>query len=167
MNEQLFIVDYASGFLPGVCTPDHVSVVRSEAALRAFADNPTAKLVLGAGLRERTMGCGPLADMMRDALLKKGVPESAILENPLGHDTLSETEAAYAVVQQAGGGKIACATSRYHAPRVWCLWFFRYGIIPTMYPAELPPGRVEQLREYCKLPIDSLRALWHRLAYEN
>lgn len=163
----MFIVDYASGFLPEICAPDHISVARTQAALRAFHAYPNAKIVLGAGLRERTMGCGPLAEMMHTALTLQGIPEDAILENALGHDTLSETEAAYAVIVKQGGGTIVCATSRYHMRRVWCLWFFRFGITPKMFPAEIRPSSQEQFREYCKLPVDCLRALIHRFTNET
>jgi uncharacterized SAM-binding protein YcdF (DUF218 family) len=156
--KSVFIVDYAYGFHANTCDVDYVSRLRSQAALRALERYPDAYIVLGAGMKEVTGDCGPLADMMRDFLLERGVTSNKILRNARGSNTLAETEAAYALVKSHGGGKVVCATSAFHAPRVWLIWLCRYGIAPTMYTSKLKPRRSEYIRESYKIPRDILRA---------
>ena len=159
-TRQLFIVDYAYGFDARTCEPDYVSRLRSQAALRAFKNHPNAYIILGAGMKEQTGDCGPLATMMRSYLVKEGVPEMRIIMNPIGHDTLSETAAAWDIIKDRDGGKVICATSRFHAPRVWLIWFVRYWTVPTMYVIELKSPLSECWRELYKIPRDIGRILF-------
>jgi uncharacterized SAM-binding protein YcdF (DUF218 family) len=164
-EEKVFIIDYAYGFHADTCEVDYVCKLRCLAALRALKKFPDAYIVLGAGMKEVTGDCGPLAGMMEDFLDKHHIPKSKILRNPHGNDTLSETEAAYVIVQKHGGGKIICATSAYHAPRVWSIWLCRFGIVPMMYTTALKPSRLEYLHEIAKVPRDMIRALLYRFRY--
>lgn len=161
-EEKIFIIDYACGFHPFVCEVDYTCALRCQAALRAFKKYPQAKFVLGAGMENVTQGCGSLAGMMRDFLVEHGVSSQVILSNPHGHNTLTETEAVYEIIQKQGGGKVVCATSRYHVPRVWCIWFFRFGIIPEIYSSKLGLKGKPLVREYLKVPFDCVRALINR-----
>lgn len=160
---QMFIVDYAYGFHADTCEVDYVSKLRCQAALRAFKKYPHAFIVLGAGMSDSTGNCGPLADIMEEFLVEKGVPKHMILRNPHGSDTLSETEAAYDIIQKHGGGTIICATSAFHASRVWAIWFFRFGISPKIYTTKLKPPPAEKWREIKKIPADAARAWLSRL----
>ena len=159
MNKtRVFIVDYASSAHPGTCELDYTSVLRSEAVLRALKKYPHAKIILGAGMRNIANDCGTLSDMMSAFLMNHGVSRLSILRNPLGHNTLTETEAAYEIIQKHGGGKVVCATSRYHKARVWCIWFFRFGIRPEIYETKLKMTRKGNIKEMIKVPIDAMRA---------
>lgn len=162
-STRVCIVDYAYGFHADTCEVDYVCKLRCQAALRAFKKYQHAYIVLGAGMSESTGNCGPLADMMEKFLVERGVPQKAILRNPHGNNTLSETEAAYDIIQQHGGGKIICATSAYHAARVWTIWFFRFGIIPRMYTTKLKPPKSERWKEIGKIPRDAMQAFLNRL----
>lgn len=162
MKKTIFIVDYAYGFHADTCEVDYVCRLRCLAALRALKKYPEARIVLGAGMRERTGDCGPLADMMENFLQKHGVSGGKIERNPQGHDTLSETEAVYKLIQKRGGDKIVCATSAYHVPRVWLIWLFQFGVTPEMYATKLKPHFSEQLKEIFKIPRDAIRALIRR-----
>lgn len=164
-ESRVFIVDYAYGFHADTCEVDYVCKLRCQAALRALKKYPNAYIVLGASMREVTRDCGPLADMMKDFLSKHHVPKEKILCNPEGSNTLSETEAAYKIISKSGGGKILCATSAYHAARVWSIWFCRFGIAPDMYITRLKPSASEQWHEILKAPRDVARALFHRIRY--
>lgn len=163
MKKNVFIVDYAYGFNAHTCEVDYVCALRSKAALRAFKKYPHAKIVLGAGMKKLTGDCGPLSGMMRTYLLEQGVPAEAILENPHGHNTLSETKAAWDIIKRHGGGRVVCATSAYHALRVWCIWVFGFGIIPlSFYTTNLDPSHAERIKEILKTPLDALHALRFR-----
>ena len=161
-DPQVFIVDYASGAGSPVCEVDYTCKLRCQAGLRALKKYPGAKFVLGAGMSEATDGCGPLAGMMRDYLIEHGVPSHDIFSNPLGYNTLSESEAVYAIIKKQGGGKIVCATSSFHVVRVWCIWFFRFGIVPEMYSTKLKVGRSAMFREFLKVPAEIIRAFTRR-----
>lgn len=158
----MFIVDYACAFRAHVCEIDYTCKLRSEAALRALKKYPEAKIVLGAGMDEVTGGCGSLAGMMETFFLERGVPRSSILVNPIGHNTLTETEAAYSLIQKEGGGAIVCTTSKYHSLRVRCIWFFRFGIIPKMFTTPLTTTTKGVVREMLKVPFDCVRAFLYR-----
>ncbi len=162
-EEQIFIVDYACGFHPYVCEVDYTCALRCQAALRAFKKYPNAKFVLGAGMGNLTGSCGSLSDMMREFLIEHDVPAQSILVNDKGFNTLTETEAAYKVIEKNGGGRIICATSAYHAPRVWCIWLFRFGVVPEMYVSHLNPNTKDRIKEYIKVPLDAIRAFVHRV----
>ncbi len=169
MSEHVFIVDYAYGFHANTCEVDYVCKLRCQAALRAYKKYPHARIVLGAGMKEVTGDCGSLASMMHDLLVDHGVPPSAILRNPYGNNTLNETEAAYQIICDRGGAaarqgaRIICATSAYHAPRVWAIWACRFGIMPEIYTTALRPSVSERLSECIKIPRDMIRALLHRV----
>jgi uncharacterized SAM-binding protein YcdF (DUF218 family) len=97
--------------------------------------------------------------MMEEFLHAHNIKKSSILRNPHGNNTLSESRAAYAIITQYGGGKIICATSSWHALRVWLIWFLAFGIIPEIYSTKLKPPRWERLKELIKIPKDGIRAL--------
>ncbi len=163
MKENVFIVDYAYGFNAKTCETDYVSVLRSKAALRAFKKYPFAKIVLGAGMKKATGDCGPLSSMMRDYLITQGVPADSILENPHGHDTLTETKVAWDIIKRHGGGEVVCATSAYHSARVWCIWVCGFGVFPlAFYVTNLNPSHIERVKELLKTPLDAFRALKYR-----
>lgn len=162
-EEKVFIIDYAYGFHADTCEVDYVCKLRCLAALRALKKYPDAHIVLGAGMKDKTGDCGPLAGMMEDFLDKHHISKSKILRNPHGNNTLSETEAAYEIVHRHGSGRIICATSAYHALRVWLIWLCRFGIISTMYTTSLKPSRWERWHEMLKVPRDIVRALLHRM----
>ncbi|MBM3261667.1 hypothetical protein FJY93_04605 [Candidatus Kaiserbacteria bacterium] len=65
MTERVFIVDYAYGFHADTCEVDYVCRLRSLSTIRAFKCYPHARIVLAAGLTERTGDCGPLASWYR------------------------------------------------------------------------------------------------------
>lgn len=170
MIERVFIVDYAYGFHADTCEVDYVCRLRSLSTIRAFKQYPHARIVLAAGLKERTGDCGPLASMMHDFLVDHDIPASAILRNPYGRDTLTETEAAYRIIRDRGGvthhsHKIVCVTSAFHAPRVWLIWFLRFGIMPTIHVTKLKPRTMrEYVIECLKIPRDVIRALAHAVS---
>jgi len=158
-NTHTFIIDYAYGFHADTCEPDYVSRLRSQATLRAYKKYPDAYIVLSAGMKSVTGDCGPLADMMESYFLREHISPERILRNPKGHDTQSETAAAYALIKKYGGGKVICATSAFHAPRVWCIWVARYGIIPKMFTTKYKPHPGMYLKELVKIPIEIIRSL--------
>ncbi|GEM_PF-2455525 len=162
-SEKNYIVDYAYGFHANTCEVDYVCRLRCLAALRALKNYPNAHIVLGAGMKESTGDCGPLSKIMANFLLEHGVTREKILENPNGNNTLSETEAAYAIIKKRGGGKVICTTSRFHATRVWLIWFFRFGIGPELFISELKPQQSEYFKEIGKVPRDIIRSIFHRI----
>jgi hypothetical protein len=165
MREKLiYIVDYAYGFHANTCEVDEVCELRTAAALRALKKYPDAHIVLSAGMSEATGDCGPLADMMMHFLVLKNVPKEKILKNPYGRDTLSETEAAFEIMKHYGLGKVICATSRFHATRVFCIWFFRFGVMPRVFTSQLEPPQSQYWHELLKIPRDIVRSLLHRLS---
>ncbi len=158
-SRHIFIVDYAYGFDARTCEPDYVARMRLKAGLRALKKYPTAHVILGAGMKETTGDCGPLAEMMKSFLVEKGVPLEKIFLNPKGHDTLTETEAAYDIIRNQGNGKIICATSVFHAARVWLIWLCRFGRLPIIYTTRLKAYWSEYLQEIRKIPRDIVRSL--------
>lgn len=164
---KLFIVDYAYGFHAETCEVDYVCRLRSLAAIRALKRFPEAHIVLSAGMKESTGDCGPLANMMENFLKEQGVPAARILPNPKGRDTFSETEAAFDMIQKQGGGKVVCATSAFHAPRVTLIWLFRFGILPSMYTTKLKAPLSETLKELRKIPRDIVRSVLRRIVTRN
>jgi uncharacterized SAM-binding protein YcdF (DUF218 family) len=99
---------------------------------------------------------------MKQFLIEHGVDGYAILINDKGYNTLTETEAVHTLIQRNNGGKVVCATSLYHAPRVWCIWFFRYGITPEIFTSKYRPNLLVLVSEFCKIMPDSIRALLYR-----
>lgn len=157
--QNIFIVDYAYGFDARTCEPDYVARMRLRVGLRALKKYPAAHIILGAGMKEVTGDCGPLANMMRSFLIEAGVAPEKIFLNPKGHDTLTETEAAYDIIRKQGNGKVICATSVFHATRVWLIWLFRFGRLPIIYTTRLKTRWSEYLHEIRKIPRDIIRSL--------
>lgn len=162
-HKNVFIIDYAYGFNAKTCEPDYIARMRLQAGMRAFKKYPEAHIILSAGMKEATGDCGPLAEMMKNFLIEKGIEPQKIFLNPKGHDTLTETEAAYKIIKEQGGGKIICATSIFHAPRVWLIWLFRFGRVPIIYTSHLKPHWSEYLQEFIQIPSDIIRSFFKAL----
>ena len=159
---NIFIVDYACGFHPGICNVDYVSELRSKAAIRALKRYPGAYILLGAGMSYATCGCGSLSQMIDYYLLQHGIPRDKILINDKGYNTITESEAAYEIISSIGMGKVICATTRYHAPRVWLIWLFRFGIVPQLFISNYRlPFNIE-LHEYAKIVPEIFRSIYRR-----
>ncbi len=157
---SVYIVAYAYGFDHKACGIDRVSRLRCDKAAELFRTYNDAFIVLAADMRHETNGCGPLANMARDYLLSLGIPMGRIILNPAGHNTLSETEAAYERIRERGGGPIIAVTSSFHALRVWLMWLCRFGI-PVRIGASWHPiswgeffGEIEKLPEGVGLSIE-------------
>lgn len=161
-KENIFIVDYACGFHKDLCEVDYVSKLRSLSAIRALKKYPDAYLVLGAGMSNVTCGCGDLSSMIDQFLTRHGIEEDRILRNNKGHNTKTETEAAYELILEKGIGKVVCATSSYHALRVWGIWVFRFGITPEMFVSHYSPSFEVSLREFLKIIPDWILAFTRR-----
>ncbi len=163
-SEQTFIVDYAYGFNISTCEPNYVARARIKAGLRALKKYPDAHIILGAGMKEKTGDCGPLAAIMEHFLIEEGVVSQKIFLNPEGYDTVTETEAVYDIVLKHGNGRIICATSSFHAPRVWLIWLCRFGRMPRIYTTHLKTPWFEYLHEVIKITTDIARSLIKRIA---
>lgn len=155
MQKVLYIVDYAYGFEPSTCAIDHVSELRTKKAIQVYRNHPNAYIVLAANMSDVTQGCGSLSSMMRAYLVTHGVPAERILENSKGHNTLSETEAAFEIISQQAPGRIVAVTSAFHALRVRLIWLFRFKKSIRVYKAYHPVEFHERRMEFEKL-IDDL-----------
>jgi hypothetical protein len=158
-NKKIYIVDYAYGFDAGTCEPDYVSRLRSGATLRVLRKYPDANVVLGADMSDVTKGCGPLAGMTRKFLVSQGVSPSKIFLNTKGHDTLTETEAVYELIQKQGMGKIICTTSSFHKLRVWLIWLCRFGVFVKVASVWHKIPLTEWRKEMRKIRRDVRKAL--------
>ncbi len=159
---NIFIVDYACGFHKGVCDIDYVSKLRTRSALRALKKYPNAYIVLGAGMANVTCGCGTLSSMIEAYLVHLNIPTTRILINDIGFNTKTETEAAYAIISKYNNFKVVCATSGYHALRVWMIWLCRFGIAPEMFISHYSLPVIQQLNEYIKIIPDAILSLLRR-----
>lgn len=161
-SDSIFIINYASGVKKELCEIDYVSKLRSKACLRAYKDYPAAKIVLGAGMSYATNDCGTLADNIKNYLLLMGVKDENILINAKGYNTLTETEAAFKFIKNKRNFKIICTTSFTHSFRVFCIWFFRFGIIPKFYLTHYITSPKYIVHEILGIPVDILKSIYSR-----
>jgi uncharacterized SAM-binding protein YcdF (DUF218 family) len=106
------------------------------------------------------------ATVMARLLLEAGFPETAIIKEDTGTDTLSSVRAVKRLVR--GRSNIYACTSAYHLPR--CLVLLRLaGVVvracpPPPVPAATSHGQrwYWRLREAPALPYDALLMLWLR-----
>lgn len=106
---------------------------------------------------------------MRDMLIAAGVPDSRILPEQTGTDTLSSARAVRRMLlARPELGPVFVATSRYHLPR--CLLLLRLagldarGCAAPRQPSTTPFFRrcYWRLREIPALPYDGMLMLWRR-----
>jgi vancomycin permeability regulator SanA len=117
------------------------------------------------------------ATVMARQLLDAGFPETAIMKEETGTDTLSSVRAVAAMssvravaAMVRGHSRIYACTSAYHLPR--CLVLLRLaGISARACPPPPVPAATSQwrrwywrLRETPALPYDALLMLWLRIA---
>lgn len=159
----IYIVDYAYGFDRATCSIDRVSKLRTDKAIQVFRRYKNAYIVLAADMSDVTEGCGPLAGMMRTYLTSCGIPEERIVFYPKGHNTFSETEAAYQAIQERDGGRVVAVTSSFHALRVWLIWLCRFGMYVHVFGAKHTVPRKELWIElFEKIPEDIGRSFENR-----
>lgn len=141
---------------------------RIEAAL-AFGCRQQDPLYIPTGAKGR-FGAAEAA-VMADLLVAHGVPESAILQETTGTDTLSSARACARLLMGRGHvGPVHVATSAYHLPR--CLLLLRIAGLdvracaPPAAPAATRFARrwYWRLREALALPYDVALALALRAA---
>ena len=111
----------------------------------------------------------PEARVMARLLLQAGFPETAILPENSGTDTLSSIRAIVRMLAGLPPAPVYACTSAYHLPR--CLMLLRLAGVPAR---ACPPPAVPaatgwskrwywRLRETPALPYDGVLLLWHRL----
>lgn len=93
------------------------------------------------------------ADYMSDYLVAHQWPISRIALNPLGFDTISETNAAAEVIGKRGGGRIIAVTAWYHAFRVWLTWIFCQKRFVRVAVSWTTHSWTDPFREVMKLPL--------------
>ena len=140
---------------------------RTEAAI-TFGATCQAPLYMPTG----AIGAHPPAEaeIMRAMLLKAGIPDTAIVPEPTGTDTLSSVKACAALLRGRGhDGPVYAVTSAYHLPR--CVLLLRlagldaHAAPPPPYPASRSFVRRWhwRLRELPALPLDTILLLAWRL----
>ena len=106
---------------------------------------------------------------MRDLLVAAGVPDSRVIAEPTGTDTLSSVRAVRRMLlTRLELGPVFVATSRYHLPR--CLLLLRAaGLDARACAAPRQPSTTSflrrcywRLREIPALPYDGMLILWQR-----
>lgn len=91
---------------------------RLEAALKAWQDHPCLIVACGAqGVDEPR----PEADVMRDWLIEKGVPEDQVFAENTSFNTRENIENAMALLADHPVSRVVVVTSDYHLPRALAL----------------------------------------------
>ena len=130
---------------------------RAQAALRAYADRPGARLLLTGGFGahfNRTSRAH--AAYLADHLVAAGVPSAAILGEVHSGNTVED--AAMCAARLSGSGlQLVVVTSDFHAARARLLFEREFGARATIEivvaPAGLPP------RELCEAITHEARAI--------
>ncbi len=106
------------------------------------------------------------AEVMRRLALAAGVPESALLVEPLSRNTLENATHVAGLLASRPGTAIILVTDRYHAFRARLLFGLAGLTVSAVHVASLPPKRhlTMLLTESIKLPISLVRALFRRVA---
>lgn len=110
----------------------------------------------------------PEATVMTRLLLQAGFPETTILPENTGTDTLSSVRAIVGMLAAMPAAPVYACTSAYHLPR--CLMLLRLaGVAARACPPPPVPAATGwskrwywRLRETPALPYDAALLLWHR-----
>src|SRR5215469_9425599 len=131
---------------------------RLETGIRLFESGAAPLLVLSGG------GSGPLpeAEAMRRAAIAHGVPEAALLIDPVSRNTIENARETARLLSARGLRSVALVTDRAHLPRAAVL--FRLAGLRIVGRAGVParsPWReaAASLREIIALPWSLLRAI--------
>jgi len=141
-------------------TPSPALARRIERAHQGFVAGQTPRIVASGG---RRWWGRPEGDVIRRALLARGVDPRAVFVEVRSNDTLENARFASALVRRLGGRRIAVATCDWHMPRALaCFRVFGFDAAP--WPATSPPPpwgrRVRRgLHEAIAWPLQRLRAV--------
>jgi uncharacterized SAM-binding protein YcdF (DUF218 family) len=106
----------------------------------------------------------PEADVMRRMAVAAGIPERALLTEPLSRNTLENALRVAALLGTRPHTLVVLVTDRYHALRARILFRLAGLTVSAVHVAPLPPRRhlTMLLSETVKLPLSVVRALCHR-----
>jgi uncharacterized SAM-binding protein YcdF (DUF218 family) len=106
----------------------------------------------------------PEAEVMRRMAVAAGVPESALLVEPLSRNTLENASHVATLLGTRAVTRVVLVTDSYHALRARLLFRLAGLTVCAVHVASLPPRRhlTMLLSECIKLPISVLRALLRR-----
>lgn len=135
---------------------------RLDLAIRLFDRGAAPLLVLSGG------GFGPVpeAENMRRAAIARGVPEPALLIDPVSCNTCENARETARLLRRRGLNSVFLVSDRAHLPRA--AFLFRLAGLRVAGRAGVSPGSVRQeavaaLRELAALPWSLLRAVFTAL----
>lgn len=116
------IVVLASGaFGPRPWVPDgiigHGTYVRCQHAAWLYHNVRAVPVIASGGRFDSEESPSVYAEVMRDALIEKGVPAEQIWLEPDSHDTYANTLNSARILREHGIQKVALVTEAYHMPR--------------------------------------------------
>ena len=109
----------------------------------------------------------PEAEVMRGLAIAAGVPESALLLEPLSRNTQENaTHSAALLAGCSWTGDVILVTDRYHALRARLLFRLAGLAVRSVHAAPMSPRQrlAMLISESFKLPLSVTHALWHRAA---
>jgi uncharacterized SAM-binding protein YcdF (DUF218 family) len=142
------------------CRPAAGLARRIDHAIRLFQAGAAPVLLLSGG------GSGPVAEFetMRRLALARGVPEAAILVEPVSQDTVENAKEAARLLRVRGGRRVLLVSDRVHLPRA-ALLFRLAGLRIAGWGAVTPPSFWWEARaaiqECMALPRSLARMLRH------
>lgn len=113
---------------------------RVEAAARAFAAGSARAVIVSGG---RRWGGHAEAEVMADALVARGVPESKLVLELLSFSTCENARYSAEIAQRLGFTTLAVVTCDWHMPRALRA-FDAAGIRARAVPARTPPASVAE-----------------------
>jgi uncharacterized SAM-binding protein YcdF (DUF218 family) len=106
----------------------------------------------------------PEADVMRGLAVAAGVPESALLIEPLSRNTQENATHTAALLGGRGSTAVVLVTDRYHALRARVLFTLAGLTVHSVHVTQMSPRQrlTMLITEALKLPLSVTHALWHR-----
>jgi uncharacterized SAM-binding protein YcdF (DUF218 family) len=136
---------------------------RLDCGIRLYEEGAAPLLVLSGG----GAGAIPEAEIMRRLALSRGVPETALLSEPLSRDTLENALETARLLRGRGCSSVLLVSDRAHLPRA-ALLFRLAGLRVAGCAGARPASRLSEMRaaarEIAALPRSIARALFHRKA---
>jgi uncharacterized SAM-binding protein YcdF (DUF218 family) len=131
---------------------------RLDRGIRLFQEGAAPLLLLSGG----GAGLLPEAEIMRDVALARGVPKSAMLIEPLSHNTVENARETALLLRAMGRSSVLLVSDRFHLPRA-ALLFRLSGLRVAGWAGVRPRSRLWEIgaaiRECGALPRSLLRAL--------